>query len=64
MAKKKPTSEREGQKSLFVHMPEALYDALEEFATKRGTNKSDEVRMAVRRHLAYPPPELAPLPVA
>ena len=56
---------RPGWTSCFVDLPRDLDAALRARCAATGTRVSSEIRLAIARHLAYPPPpapELAPLP--
>jgi hypothetical protein len=47
-----------------VDLPYGLNDRLRDHCARQGTSLSYEVRLAIRRHLAYPPAEgdVPPLP--
>ncbi len=49
-------TDRPGWRLLYLEIPDELDDALRARCASVGTRMSDEVRLALRRHLAYPPP--------
>lgn len=56
---------RKGAKNLiplFVELSPELDGRLRDYCKERGARIADEVRMAIRRHLDYPPAESPPLP--
>jgi hypothetical protein len=59
-----PTQPRPGKKGLYVELPNDLDTALRSYCEQRGLKLADEVRLAIRRHLANPPKpaEVPPLP--
>jgi hypothetical protein len=59
-----PRQSTEGTKQLGVEVDEGLMAELREFARKRRSTVRAVVEMALRRHLANPPPvpEVPPLP--
>lgn len=54
--------ERPGHKGRFVEVPDDLDARFRAYCDSRGLKYSQEVRHAMERHLAYPPPAVAPLP--
>jgi hypothetical protein len=46
---------------LFVEIPTALDRQLRERCRSHGLKLADEVRLAIRRHLAFPPADLLPM---
>jgi hypothetical protein len=46
-----------------LEIPVELSDQLREHCRRIGASITDEVRLAIRRHLAYPPPTDAPPPM-
>lgn len=52
-----------GTKPLYVELPAELFDSLEALRAESGRSRTAEVALALRRHLAYPPPpeEVPPL---
>lgn len=61
-----PSTSRPGKRTLYVELPEELDRQLRLRCERTGAKIADEVRAAIGRHLAYPPPEpaYAPLPDA
>ncbi len=59
-----PTTPRPGKKGLYIELPTDLDEQLRAYCEERGGKIAEEVRLAIRRHLANPPPlaELPPLP--
>lgn len=58
-----PSEARPGKKALYVELPDDLDEAFRAYCEGRGLKLADEVRMAIRRHLANPPPSgVPPLP--
>jgi hypothetical protein len=58
-----PRRPTKGAKPLYLELPEALLAELQAFAGGRGETVKQVVELAVRRHMAYPPPPPAPPPV-
>jgi hypothetical protein len=61
-----PDVARAGKVGVYVELPIDLRDRFKAFCKDRGVEFVTQVRMALERHLAYPPPpeEIAPLPDA
>lgn len=63
-----PSQPRPGKKALYVELTDELDAELRAYCEGRGLKLADEVRLAIRRHLANPPPStvppLPPLPPA
>ena len=60
-----PSEKRKGWVGRYIELPDGLDRELKAFVESHGGRWAEHVRMAIRRHLAYPPPEappLAPLP--
>lgn len=58
-----PTVPRRGKRALYVELPEDLDTQLRDHCRAGGYGVADEVRMAIRRHLAHPPDRSpSPLP--
>jgi hypothetical protein len=58
-----PSRARPGKKALYVELPDQLDGELRTYCDRRGVRIADEVRLAIRRHLANPPPvDVPPLP--
>jgi hypothetical protein len=59
-----PAQPRPGKKALYVELPNDLDSAIRSYCEQRGLKLADEIRLAIRRHLANPPQptELPPLP--
>ena len=51
-----PSEKRPGWTAMCVELPDELYAQLVNFCTDRDSTKAEEIRSAIRRHLAYPPP--------
>jgi hypothetical protein len=45
---------------LGVEIPDELFARLKERCERLGLKRADEVRLAIRRHLDYPPPDVVP----
>lgn len=61
-----PSKQRPGKRGLYVELPEEMDRQLRLRCERIGAKIADEVRAAIGRHLAYPPPvhAYAPLPDA
>ena len=57
---KKP-ARRPGKVSIYLELPDALEARLRARLTQTGATLAHEIRIALTRHLEYPP-EVAPLP--
>lgn len=59
-----PSKPRDGMRALYVELPADLDERLRTFCDQVGKKVADQVRVAIRRHLDYPPPQLdvPPLP--
>ena len=61
MAKKK--SDRHAKKTVSLRLNDAMLEMLDELATKNGSDRTEEIRIAVRKHLAengmWPPSQPA-----
>ena len=55
-----PTRPSKNMVQLGVEIPVDLYSRLLDRCDRLGLKKSDEVRLALRRHLDYPPPDVVP----
>jgi hypothetical protein len=58
-----PSQARPGKKALYVELPDEIDAELRAYCDRHGLKLADEVRLAIRRHLANPPPKgVPPLP--
>jgi len=58
-----PSQIRPGKKALYVELPDELDAELRAYCDRFGLKLADEVRLAIRRHLANPPlRDVPPLP--
>ena len=57
-----PSVKRPGMVGVYVELPEGLRDRARAFAAGRGEQFADVVRLAIERHLAYPPAPPVPPP--
>jgi hypothetical protein len=54
---------RPGWRGLYLELPDELDNQLRDHCRRADSRVADEVRLAIRRHLAYPPPpQTPPLP--
>ena len=51
-----PADPRPGKTAKYVELPEDLAAAFVAFARSRGSDFTEQLTLAMRRHLAYPPP--------
>lgn len=58
-----PSAPRPGKKGLYVELPEELDTAFRSYCEGRGVKIADELRLAIRRHMANPPPISEPPPL-
>lgn len=56
-----PTAKRPGFVGRYVELPDDLDERFRTFCEARGARLADQIRLALERHLAYPPP-VADLP--
>ena len=57
-----PAVKRPGKVGLYVELPEALNEELRAYCERTGSGVAEQVRLAIRRHLTYPPaPEPPPV---
>jgi hypothetical protein len=59
-----PTVERPGKAAVYAEIPAGLKAEFSRLADSLGSNFTEQLVLAMRRHLAYPPgkPEIPPLP--
>lgn len=59
-----PIRPSKGKRPINFELPNDVADALDEFVRSRNERKGDVITLAIRRHMANPPPEpeLPPLP--
>jgi hypothetical protein len=55
-----PTNRSKGMTQLGVDIPNELSARLRDYCHSRGSKLADEVRLAIRRHLDYPPADTSP----
>ena len=54
------TKRTKGMVQLGLEIPEELNERLRAYCKKRGSKLSDELRLAIRRHLDHPPADVSP----
>jgi hypothetical protein len=58
-----PAVKRPGKVGLYVELSEGLDARLRAYCERIGSGVAEQVRLALERHLAYPPAETVPPPL-
>jgi hypothetical protein len=57
-----PKKKRPGRTGVYVELPDDLDRRFRKYVKARGSTVTVELRLAVERHITYPPPKVPPFP--